>query len=55
MATGWNGRFFNAEIGEGAPITFKFGMDKVLTMNILHLVKGGPNQARCYEGFSNDD
>ena len=20
MATGWNGRFFNAEIGEGAPI-----------------------------------
>ena len=20
MATGWNGRFFNAEVGEGAPI-----------------------------------
>ena len=34
MATGWNGRFFNAEIGEGAPLN-KYGMVKVLTTNTL--------------------
>ena len=39
MATGWNGRFFNAEVGENAPIANKYGMVKVLTMNISHLLK----------------
>ena len=34
MATGWNGRFFNAQM-EGTPFT-KYGMHKFLTMSILH-------------------
>jgi putative spermidine/putrescine transport system substrate-binding protein len=44
MATGWNGRFFNAEVGEGAPIKQVWdgqGIDHEYFVQ----VKGGPNDA----------
>ena len=44
MATGWNGRFFNAEIGEGAPIKQVWD-GQGLDYEYFVLVKGGPNEA----------
>ncbi len=44
MATGWNGRFFNAEIGEGAPIKQVWDAQG-LDYEYFVLVKGGPNEA----------
>ena len=44
MATGWNGRFFNAEIGEGAPIKQVWD-GQGLDYEYFVQVKGGPNDA----------
>ena len=44
MATGWNGRFFNAEVGEGAPIKQVWD-GQGLDYEYFALVKGGPNEA----------
>ena len=43
MATGWNGRFFNAQM-EGTPITQVWD-GQILDYEYFALVKGGPNQA----------
>ena len=43
MATGWNGRFFNAAVGEGAPIVQVWD-GQGLDYEYFALVKGGPNQ-----------
>jgi putative spermidine/putrescine transport system substrate-binding protein len=42
MATGWNGRFFNAEVGEGSPIAQVWD-GQILDYEYFALVKGGPN------------
>jgi putative spermidine/putrescine transport system substrate-binding protein len=44
MATGWNGRFFNAEIGEGSPIAQVWD-GQILDYEYFALVKDGPNYA----------
>ncbi len=44
MATGWNGRFFNAEVGEGAPIKQVWDAQG-LDYEYFVQVKGGPNDA----------
>ena len=44
MATGWNGRFFNAAVGEGAPIVQVWD-GQGLDYEYFALVKGGPNEA----------
>ena len=44
MATGWNGRFFNATIGEGAPIVQVWD-GQGLDYEYFALVKGGPGDA----------
>ena len=44
MATGWNGRFFNAEVGENAPIKQVWD-GQGLDYEYFALVKGGPNEA----------
>merc|ERR1712078_289238 len=44
MATGWNGRFFNAEVGEGAPIKQVWDAQG-LDYQYMVVVKGGPNEA----------
>ena len=44
MATGWNGRFFNAAVGEGAPIVQVWDAQG-LDYEYFALVKGSPNQA----------
>ena len=44
MATGWNGRFFNAEVGEGAPIVQVWD-GQGLDYEYFVQVKGGPNDA----------
>ena len=44
MATGWNGRFFNATVGEGAPIKQVWDA-QALDYEYFALVKGGPNEA----------
>ncbi len=46
MATGWNGRFFNAEIGEGAPIKQVWD-GQGLDYEYFALVKGGPDEANA--------
>ena len=44
MATGWNGRFFNAIVGEGAPLVQVWD-GQGLDYEYFALVKGGPNEA----------
>ena len=44
MATGWNSRFFNAAVGEGAPIVQVWDAQG-LDYEYFVLVKGGPNEA----------
>ena len=51
MATGWNGRFFNAEIGEGAPITQVWD-GQALDYEYLALVKGGPDEANAKKALA---
>jgi putative spermidine/putrescine transport system substrate-binding protein len=43
MATGWNGRFFNAQM-EGTPITQVWD-NQILDYEYFAMVKGGPNDA----------
>ena len=51
MATGWNGRFFNAEVGEGAPIKQVWDAQG-LDYEYFVLVKGGPNEADAKKALS---
>jgi len=44
MATGWNGRFFNATVGEGSPIAQVWDA-QILDYEYFSMVKGGPNHA----------
>merc|ERR1711981_190737 len=44
MATGWNGRFFNAEVGEGAPLKQVWDAQG-LDYQYMVVVKGGPNES----------
>ena len=51
MATGWNGRFFNAEVGEGAPLRQVWDAQG-LDYQYMSLVKGGPNQADAMKALA---
>ena len=51
MATGWNGRFFNATVGEGAPIVQVWD-GQGLDYEYFALVKGGPNEADAKKALS---
>ena len=51
MATGWNGRFFNAEIGEGAPIKQVWD-GQGLDYEYFALVKGGPDEANAKKALA---
>ena len=51
MATGWNGRFFNAEIGEGATITQVWD-GQGLDYEYFALVKGGPDEANAKKALA---
>ena len=50
MATGWNGRFFNAEVGENAPIAQVWD-GQGLDYEYFALVKGGPDEANAKKAF----
>ncbi len=51
MATGWNGRFFNATIGEGAPIVQVWD-GQGLDYEYFALVKGGPDEANAKKALA---
>jgi putative spermidine/putrescine transport system substrate-binding protein len=51
MSTGWNGRFFNAEIGEGAPIKQVWDAQG-LDYQYMSVVKGGPNEADAMKAIA---
>ena len=51
MSTGWNGRFFNAEIGEGAPIKQAWDAQG-LDYQYMSVVKGGPNEADAMKAIA---
>ena len=51
MATGWNGRFFNAEVGEGAPIQQVWD-GQGLDYEYFALVKGGPDEANAKKALA---
>ena len=51
MATGWNGIFFNAEIGEGAPIKQVWD-GQGLDYEYFALVKGGPDEANAKKALA---
>jgi len=51
MATGWNGRFFNAEIGEGAPIKQVWD-GQGLDYEYFALVDGGPDQENAMKALA---
>jgi putative spermidine/putrescine transport system substrate-binding protein len=51
MATGWNGRFFNAEVGEGAPIK-QVWHGQGLDYEYFALVKGGPDEANAKKALA---
>ena len=51
MATGWNGRFFNAEIGEGAPLKQVWDAQG-LDYQYMSVVKGGPNEADAMKAIA---
>ena len=51
MATGWNGRFFNATVGEGAPIVQVWD-GQGLDYEYFALVKGGPNEADAMKALA---
>ena len=51
MATGWNGRFFNAEIGEGAPLKQVWDAQG-LDYQYMVVVKGGPNEADAMKAIA---
>jgi len=51
MATGWNGRFFNAEVGEGAPLKQVWDAQG-LDYQYMSVVKGGPNEADAMKAIA---
>ena len=51
MATGWNGRFFNAAVGEGAPIVQVWDAQG-LDYGYFVLVKGSPNEADAMKALA---
>ena len=51
MATGWNGRFFNATVGEGAPIVQVWD-GQGLDYEYFALVKGGPDEANAKKALA---
>ena len=51
MATGWNGRFFNAEVGENAPIAQVWD-GQGLDYEYFALVKGGPDEANAKKALA---
>ena len=51
MATGWNGRFFNATVGEGAPIVQVWDAQG-LDYEYFALVKGGPDEANAKKALA---
>jgi len=51
MATGWNGRFFNAEITEGAPIKQVWD-GQGLDYEYFGLVAGGPDEANAKKALA---
>ena len=51
MATGWNGRFFNAEIGEGAPLKQVWDAQG-LDYQYMSVIKGGPNEADAMKAIA---
>ena len=51
MATGWNGRFFNATVGEGAPIAQVWDAQG-LDYEYFALVKGGPDEANAKKAIA---
>ena len=50
MATGWNGRHFNAIVNEGSPMKMVWD-GQILDYEYFVLVKGGPNQAEAMEAL----
>ena len=51
MSTGWNGRFFNAAVGEGAPIVQVWD-GQGLDYEYFALVKGGPDEANAKKALA---
>ena len=51
MATGWNGRFFNAEVGEGAPLKQVWDAQG-LDYQYMVVVKGGPNESDAMKAIA---
>ena len=51
MATGWNGRFFNATVAEGAPIVQVWDAQG-LDYEYFALVKGGPDEANAKKALA---
>ena len=51
MATGWNGRFFNAEIGENAPLKQVWDAQG-LDYQYMSVIKGGPNEADAMKAIA---
>jgi putative spermidine/putrescine transport system substrate-binding protein len=51
MATGWNGRFFNAEVGENAPIKQVWD-GQGLDYEYFALVAGGPDEANAKKALA---
>ncbi len=51
MATGWNGRFFNAIVGEGAPLVQVWD-GQGLDYEYFALVKGGPDEANAKKALA---
>ena len=43
MSTGWNGRFFNAEVGEGLPIK-QMWLSQIIDYEYFGLVKKSPRK-----------
>ena len=51
MATGWNGRFFNAIAGEGAPLAQVWDAQG-LDYQYMVVIKGGPNEADAMKAIA---
>jgi len=51
MATGWNGRFFNAAVGENAPLKMVWDAQG-LDYQYMSVIKGGPNEADAMKAIA---
>jgi putative spermidine/putrescine transport system substrate-binding protein len=51
MSTAWNGRLFNAIVGEGSPIQMVWDA-QILDYQYMVLVNGGPNQAEAMKALA---